>query len=113
MSEPWFDANSWSWLPGTAFGVLGGLWGSLAGILGSKGKGTGVIWAGYWFLLLAGAVSLVVGIYAVATGQPYGIWYAFLLPGVIALAVVAPLGIVVRNRQRMNEQRRMQAAEFE
>jgi hypothetical protein len=38
MAERWFDAMQWAWLPGTLLGVLGGLWGSLAGVLAPKGK---------------------------------------------------------------------------
>ena len=40
MSEPWFDANSYAWIPGTLLGTLGGLWGALVGTLrpGARGK---------------------------------------------------------------------------
>ena len=34
MNEPWFDVNTMAWLPGTALGCLGGLWGSLLGMCG-------------------------------------------------------------------------------
>ncbi len=112
MSEPWFNPM-WSWVPGTALGVLGGVWGSLVGILGSKGKGKDLIWASYWLFLVVGAVVLVFGIVAVASGQPYAIWYALLLPGALILLVIAPLGLVLRKSQRAAEQRRMQAQELE
>ena len=112
MNEPWFDPM-WAWVPGTILGVFGGLWGTLLGVLGSKGTGKTAIWVSYWLLLAIGAVLLALGIAAVASGQPYGIWYGLLLPGVLLLLVVGPLGLVFRKSQRMAEQRKMQAQEFE
>ena len=112
MSEPWFDANQWGWLPGTALGVLGGLWGALAGTLAPHGRGKALVWGTYWVLLAAGGLLLAAGVVAVAGGQPYGVWYGLLLPGVLVLAVVAPLGVVARNRFRMAEERRMRAQDL-
>jgi RHS repeat-associated protein len=36
MNDPWFNENLYSWIPGTALGVLGGLWGGLAGTLAPR-----------------------------------------------------------------------------
>ena len=113
MSEPWYDPNLWSWLPGTCIGVLGGLWGTAAGVLGPRGKGKGLIWGGFVGLLACGAAMFVAGIYAVATGQPYGVWYGLLFPGVLAIMVIGPLGFVMRMAARRAEERRMQAQELE
>ena len=113
MSEPWYDPNMWSWVPGTTVGVLGGLWGTMAGVLGSRGKCNGLIWGGFVGLLTCGAAMLAAGIYGVATGQPYGVWYGLLLPGVLILMVVGPLGFVSRAAVRRAEERRMQAQELE
>ena len=112
MSEPWYDPNYFGWIPGAALGVAGGIWGSLAGILGSKGKGTRLIWGCYWVLICLGTGCLVAAIVALIQVQPYGVWYGLLLPGVLAVVVIAPLGIVVRRGQRLAEQRRMQAQDL-
>jgi peptidoglycan/LPS O-acetylase OafA/YrhL len=113
VSEPWFDGNMWGWLPGTAFGVLGGLWGSLTGILAHRGKGQGIVRGGYFLLLAAGTTMLVAGIYAAATGQPYGVWYSLMLPGVLTVLVIFPLGFVARSAARRAEERKMRAQELE
>ena len=39
MNEPWFDPNSYAWIPGTLLGTLSGLWGALVGTLAPRGKG--------------------------------------------------------------------------
>ena len=113
MSEPWYDANMWGWLPGTAFGVLGGVWGSLAGIFGPRGKGKAVIWGGYFGLLICGVAMLFAAIYAAANGQPYGVWYGLMLPGVLSILVLGPLGFVAYSAMRKAEMRKMQAQELE
>lgn len=113
MNEPWFDANSWSWLPGTLFGTLGGLWGGLAGTLAPRGKARGfVVGSGVAFIAVA-AVFLILGVVALATGQPYGIWFAFLLPGAQGLILFPLLLPVIARRYREAEGRRMQAADLD
>ena len=42
MSEPWFDPNRYAWIPGTALGVLGGILGSMAGVLAPRGRAKGL-----------------------------------------------------------------------
>jgi hypothetical protein len=113
MSDPWFDPNMWAWLPGTALGVAGGLWGSLAGALGSKGKARSLIWGGYWLLLGVGVIVLAASVLALIDGQPYGVWYALLLPGALSLLVIAPLGYVVKTAFRRADEMKMRAQEFQ
>jgi len=72
-----------------------------------------VIWTSYWLFLIAGAAFVILGIVAATGGQPYGVWYGLLLPGVLIFLVVGPLGIVIRRSQRLAEQRKMQAQEFQ
>ena len=111
MSAPWFDPT-WAWLPGTAFGVIGGLWGSLVGVLAPRGKGKGLIVATYAVLMVAGVAMLMAGLYGLIDDQPYGVWYGLLLPGVITLLVLGPLGLVARLRYREAEFRKMHATEM-
>ena len=112
MSEPWFDANLWGWLPGTAVGVAGGVWGSLVGIFAPRGRGKALIWASYWLLLATGIVLTSVSVYAIACGQPYGVWYALLLPGVLIVLVLGPLGFVGRKAYRQAEERRIRSEDI-
>lgn len=82
MIDPWFDPIQYSYLPGTIFGTTIGLWGALMGCLcGYRTLFAWLIISGC-LLLAASIILLILGIIALKTGQPYGIWYAFLLPGI-------------------------------
>ncbi|HEX4588805.1 MAG TPA: hypothetical protein VH120_02670 [Gemmataceae bacterium] len=116
MSQPWFDENLFGALVGAIGGGVGGslcgLWGGLVGWLAPKGKGrTWLIPIG-WGFVGVGLVSLVFGLYALADGQPYGIWYSPLLVGVILGGLVAGLMPVVYKRYAEAEARRLQAEDF-
>ena len=112
MIEPWFDANTMAWIPGTVLGCLGGLWGSLLGIFAPQGKCKGFLMRFGALLLAASAVLLVGGIAAVATGQPYGVWYGLGFPGLLGLCVLGGLMPVAVMRYRQAELRRMQARDM-
>jgi hypothetical protein len=97
MTEPWFDPNYWAWLPGTTLGCLGGLWGGLAGILASQQKAWGLVF-GYGLLFFGLAMALLgAGLAALATGQPYGVWYFLTWPGVLG-AIGSLIGLCYLSR---------------
>jgi hypothetical protein len=107
MREPWFDANSWAWLPGTLLGIFGGLWGSLAGILAPQGKAQPLVLGLSWLLISLSLLMLAAGVMALASGQPYGVWYGLGWPGLLGTLVLAPLLPLVRKRYREAEERLM------
>jgi uncharacterized membrane protein len=109
MNEPWFDPIRWSWLPGTLLGVLGGLWGSLAGTLAPRGKARPLVLGLGWLLFVASLVLLAAGLTALVSGQPYSVWYGLGLAGLVGTLVIAPLLPIARKRYRQAEERRMQA----
>jgi MFS family permease len=116
MMEPWFDPIRFGALYG---GVGGGLLGGLSGILGAatgvlapKGKGRGFILGAFTFLTLVGIANLVVGLYALFAGQPYGIWYPLVLIGAILTIVIGSLRPVVRKRYEEVAARKLEAAAF-
>jgi hypothetical protein len=109
MSDPWFNPSLYAWIPGTVFGGVGGLWGALAGILAPQGKGKALVY-GMGLTLAFIAVGLfVLGIVALMAGQPYGIWYGLLLPGVLGVVSLAWFPWLVRTRYRQAEEQRMAA----
>jgi hypothetical protein len=112
MSEPWFDANSYAWIPGTLLGVMGGLWGSLVGVLAPRGKAKGLVLGSLGLMLVCGAVLLVLGLTALLSGQPYGVWYGLLLAGVIGLVVLGSLTPVALSAYRQAENRKIQARDL-
>jgi hypothetical protein len=109
MVEPWFDGNTYAWLPGTLIGTLGGVWGALVGTLAPRGKAKGLVYGSLAILLTSAVICLIAGIVALVSHQPYGVWYGLLLPGVIGLGVLGPLSPLAFNTYRQAEQRKMQA----
>ncbi len=112
MSEPWFDANLYAWIPGTLLGVCGGLWGSLVGVLGPRGKAKGLVLGSLGLLLAGSAILFVLGMTALLSGQPYGVWYGLLLAGTIGLIVLGSLTPVALSAYRQAEERKMRARDL-
>lgn len=112
MNEPWFDANSYAWIPGTLLGVLGGLWGSLVGILAPRGKAKALALGSLGLMLAACAICLILGVLALIKHQPYGVWYGLILPGFLGLVLFPSLTPVVLMRYREAENRKMQARDL-
>ena len=112
MNAPWFDANMWAWLPGTMYGCLLGVWGSCAGMLAPMGKARSLVLGSCIVFTVVAAAFLVTAVIAIATGQPYGIWYGFLLPGILGMILCPMFYPLMRKRYREAEERRMHAADF-
>jgi ribose/xylose/arabinose/galactoside ABC-type transport system permease subunit len=113
MNEPWFNPNAWSWLPGTLCGCLAGLWGALAGILVPRGKARSFIVSFGLMLVAASVAFLAAGLVAYRAGQPHGVWYGLLFPGVQGVLIFDPLILLVVLRgYREAEERRMQAEDL-
>ena len=112
MIDPWFDPNRWAWLPGTLFGVLGGCWGSLAGILAPMGRARRLVLGGGVAMFAVAVIFLASGAVALALRQPYGIWYGLMLPGLLGVFVLPFQFPMIRRRYREAELRRMQAEDL-
>ncbi len=112
MTEPWFDPNKfgayYGGIGGSLVGLFGGTLGALSGYLGPRGRGRGLILGGFTFFVIIGAIHLAAGLFALISGQPYGIWYPLVLLGGIMTAVFGMLLPVVRQRYREAEMRDMQ-----
>lgn len=113
MNDPWFDENLYSWIPGTAFGVLVGLWGTLAGCLAPMGRARGLVMGFGWSLVLVGVCLLAAAAAAGLAGQPYGVWFSLLLPGILGVLLMPPLMLVIRTRYREAELRKVSAMDIE
>jgi len=110
--EPWFDPGLAGGFLGGGVGVLGAVYGTVVGVLAPRGKGRTYVMAMHWGVMALGAVFLVAGIGAAFADQPYGVWYALLLPGVILLVLMGAFTPVIKQRYRQAEHRRLQAEEF-
>lgn len=112
MVEPWFDPNHYAWIPGTVYGLAAGWMGAVVGLNAPKGKKKGFVLKA-WFTLWAVAVALIIaGVVALVNGQPWGVWYGLLLPGVIGTLVVGANSLVIIKRYREVEQRKIAAKDL-
>lgn len=108
----WWDPTTAAILAGVGGGGLGataGLYGALAGTLAPRGIGRVPMLTIHVALIVTGIGLLVAGGAAVATGQPYHVYYPFLLTGLILAGVMVPLLPVIRLRYAQSEQRRLDA----
>ena len=111
-SGEWFDArtgNMGGGIGGTLMGCYGALFGILCGILVPLGKGKRLLYGMILFAFVMGVFSLVVGITAVFCGQPYHVWYPFVLLGGITIFVFPAPYLTIRQQYAQVELRKMQA----
>jgi hypothetical protein len=99
------DAGRIGGAAGSALGVLGALLGTLCAL----GRGRRIVIGGMLALGASGLLALAAGAAALATSQPYGVWYPLLLPGVLASALGFGLLPIARRRYEARELRRIQA----
>jgi len=104
----WFSSRSAGLLGGIG-GALIGLWGALIGIVSSRGKARGFVLGSANAMLVIGIACLVGGVAAVATAQPYAVYYSLLLIGIILVAVMGKLRGALSDRYEQLELKRMQS----
>ncbi len=113
---PWFDPNTfgayYGAIMGGGGGTLGGVLGALSGWLAPQGKCRGLVVGGFYLMLSIGIANLLFGLFALVSGQPYGIWYGGVLCGGILTTLPLFLMPVVKRRYAEAEQRRMEAADL-
>src|SRR5262245_14035810 len=116
MSEPWFNPIWFGALFGAIAGGVGGtlcgLLGAAAGVCAPRGIGRPWIMGGLVLMVLVGLASLAFGLYALAVGQPWAIWYGPVLTGVVLSVVMGGLIPVIRRRYAEAEARRMEATDL-
>lgn len=114
MNDPWFNPILYAWIPGTVYGsLLGMVGGGLCGTLAQAGRARKLVMAILVFFLAAGVALLGFGLAALVLGQPYGIWYGLLMPGILG-AILLPIMIrQIRSCYRQAEERRMQAVDLQ
>ncbi|KAA3608716.1 MAG: hypothetical protein DWQ01_11470 [Planctomycetota bacterium] len=112
-AEPWFDPNTFgAWFGAIGGGVGGsliGIFGAMAGVLAPKGKGRTLVLGGMAAFAILGVAILGIGLTALFSGQPYGIWYPMVLAGAIIAIVCLAVRPGIAKVYRQAEQRRIDA----
>ena len=93
--------------PDPDFVAVAGCFGALLGWLAGKGKARNFVLTTIKTFIVLGIILTVAGLVAVVLKQPYAVWYALLLPGVI-LTLVFSLNLpMIQRRYDDLEIRRM------
>ena len=96
-----------AWI-GSTIGLMGALIGIACGVFVQKGLRK-LVYAVFALAIAVSVILLALGLIALVLGQPYHVWYAFGLPGLIGTIVFSCLLPVARNQFTQIEFRRMQA----
>ncbi len=89
----WFNletANLVGAILGSSIGILGGAWGTMAGIFARKGKYRRLILSFAVGLIGIGIVSLAVALAALIMRQPMAVYWPFLVVGLVLSASILP-----------------------
>ena len=114
MTTPWMDPQVFGmWYGAMVGGILlgggGGALGGLANVWAQRANGRRWILGGMQAFVAFGLIQAAVGVFALLSGQPYGIWYPLLLCGGISTLVMGLNLTRIRRSYEAAENRRVQA----
>jgi hypothetical protein len=114
MSAWWTSeqAGLYGAIVGSAIGILGGIIGTAAGYLAPRGQARLVIYALCGFVAIIAFAADVLGVVALAIGQPWRVWWPLILLGAITSLVSLGTFPTVRARYREAELRRLEAEDI-
>lgn len=114
MLEWWSQSNAGliGGIGGSVIGLLGALFGTVGGCLAPRGKAKPFVVGGMLLVAALGTVTLIAGIVAVAMAQPYHVWYPLLLGGGLTAGLFGGLTPVILARYRQAEARRMESEQL-
>jgi hypothetical protein len=102
----WWTPQQISLIGGIGGSVIG-CFGALLGLLASRGKARTFVLTTMKIFIALGILLTIAGFAAVVSGQPYAVWYALLLPGVILTLVFSLTLPSIQRRYDELEIRRM------
>jgi hypothetical protein len=104
----WWDDRRGG-LIGAIAGVVLGTLGTIQGILAPRGRAKNVMVPLAVIVMGAGITTLVIGLVAVAMGQPYGVYYPLILTGGLAALLWGMMVPAMKRRYSEMEMRRISA----
>ena len=107
-----WHGGHWAGAAGGAFGILGGLWGAIAGILASRGRARNFVLAGTTIIAAASGLMLLSGAALYLRGAAWPIWFPAVNIGLVGLLVFGIGFFIIRQRYEESEQRRMLAMDL-
>lgn len=115
-ADVWFNPNMF----GAMYGAIGGgVGGSLLGVLAplcmlaaQRGKARLPIMLLWRLFAAIGVAQIVFGVYALTQDQPYAIWYAPALCGVIMTILSSAFLVMMHRRFEQADSRKLDAAAF-
>ena len=113
--QPWWtdqQAAVFGGIAGAAFGLFGGVLGTVAGVFAPRGKFRRTVCAMTGLLIAIGVGGLGTAAVALATGQPYRVWYPLVLFGGMGFVLGCVFTPLVRIRYREAENRRLEAEQL-
>ncbi len=108
MAGQWFSGSTMGIIGGVGGSVIG-IWGALIGFLAGRGKARGFAMASSNVLIVVGIVCLFAGVVALATRQPYTVWFTMFLFGGLLVGVVGSLRRVLPQRYQALELKKMRS----
>jgi len=112
MIQPWFDPNRYAWIPGTAYACGALIVAAFVIWLVPQGRARKAIVRAWISLWAVAAALILTGLFALMSGQPWGVWYGLLLPGIIGATVVGANLFAIFKRYRDVEERRLASKDF-
>lgn len=112
--DDWWTVQQAGWV-GAGIGVLGGLFGTVLGgstVFVQRGQAKRLILGGWRAMTVLGLLMLIAGITAVATQQPYHVFYPLLLGGSLFTLLGWMLGTAVRKQYQLVEARKVDAEQI-
>ncbi len=109
VTDSWWPAKQGGMIGGTVgiFGGLVGCFGGLLGCLAGFGKARKFVLMTTKIFIALGMLLTITGIVAIACGQPFFVWYVFLLPGVMLTLIFSLNFPLIQRRYDDLEIRRM------
>ena len=112
MNEPWMNPGMIGGILGSIFGILGALIGILGGGFVPRGKAIKLTLGVNTFVFVLSFISLVVGIIANLSGQPYGVWSGFGHAGILGTVLFGWGFWVILKRARDAEIRKLMSEDL-